>query len=239
MLPALIYTGGIFHPFDEAAPALGRILLAVGFEPRITTSLDEWAGWAHAAPGALLVPYALRWSMTQHEKYAPYRAEWATGVSPEVRRAIASHVAAGGGLLGVHTASICFDDWPAWGEILGGAWEWGRSHHPPLGAVSASLDRDHPLAAGLPDFDLVDESYSALRLQPDVDVYGWSEYAGPESGSAGRQPALWTHRYGSGRVVYDALGHDVASLEHPVHRRLLQRAALWAAGQPGNIVEAA
>jgi type 1 glutamine amidotransferase len=239
MTPALIYTGGIFHPFDEAAPALGRILAAVGFQPRITSALTEWVSWMPASPRALLVPYALRWSMTQHEKYAPYRAEWATEVPETARRAIAAHVAAGAGLLGVHTASICFDDWPAWGEILGGAWVWGRSHHPPLGAVHASLDREHPLARGLPDFDLVDESYSALQLQAGVEVYGWSQYAGAEPGGAGRQPALWTHRYGQGRVVYDSLGHDVESLEHPVHSRLLQRAALWASGQPQSVVEAA
>lgn len=239
MVPALILTGGIFHPFADAAPALGRILAAVGFEPRITTALQEWADWAREAPAALLVPYALRWSMTQHDKYAPYREEWATSVPAGVRRDVAAHVAGGGGLLGIHTASICFDDWPEWGGILGGAWVWGRSHHPPLGAVRATLDRGHPLAAGLADFELVDESYSALELQPGVEVYGWSEYAGPEPGGAGRQPALWTHRYGSGRAAYDSLGHDAASLEHPVHRRLLQRAALWAAGQPKSAVEAA
>jgi hypothetical protein len=39
--------------------------------------------------------------------------------------------------------------------------------------------------------------------------------------------------------VYDSLGHDSASLEHPVHRRLLQRAALWASGANPEAVEAA
>jgi hypothetical protein len=166
--------------------------------------------------------------MTQHEKYAPYRAEWALSVPRQAQRRIAGHVGAGGGLLGVHTASICFDDWPEWGEILGGAWVWGRSHHPPLGRVRAILDGAHPLAAGLGDFEVVDESYADLRLQPGIEVYGWSEAV---SGGVARQPALWTHRYRAGRIVYDSLGHDVESLEHPVHRRLLQRAARWATGQ--------
>ena len=56
---------------------------------------------------------------------------------------------------------------------------------------------------------------------------------------SGRQPAVWTHRYGNGRAVYDSLGHDAASLQHPTHRRLLQRAALWASGRPADVVEAA
>jgi type 1 glutamine amidotransferase len=33
---------------------------------------------------------------------------------------------------------------------------------------------------------------------------------------------------GQGRVVYDALGHDGASLNHPTHAQLLRDAAQWA-----------
>ena len=37
---------------------------------------------------------------------------------------------------------------------------------------------------------------------------------------------------GAGRVVYDALGHDAASIGHSVHARIIGRCALWALGRP-------
>jgi type 1 glutamine amidotransferase len=42
------------------------------------------------------------------------------------------------------------------------------------------------------------------------------------------QPVIWQHQVGQGRVVYDALGHDSASLNHPIHAQLLRDAAHWA-----------
>lgn len=33
-------------------------------------------------------------------------------------------------------------------------------------------------------------------------------------------------------MVYDALGHDAASIGHSVHARIIGRCALWALGRP-------
>ena len=241
MATAAIYTGGINHPFDTAAPALARLLDDAGFTPLLSHDLDEVIGAIRQHPESLLVVYALRWSMTQHEKYAPHREQWAFAMPDYARAAIDLHVATGGGLLAVHTASICFDDWPEWSRILGGGWRWGRSHHPPLGPVRVLLTPEAPLARGLPDFELVDEVYADLELAPGACVLARAE-AEVAPGTVpvdGLQAVVWTHAYGRGRVVYDGLGHDAESLTHPIHRRLLQRAALWASGRPYSTVEAA
>jgi type 1 glutamine amidotransferase len=44
-----------------------------------------------------------------------------------------------------------------------------------------------------------------------------------------RTPCLWTKRYGSGRVVYCALGHDATQLRHPAVRTLVDNAVAWCA----------
>lgn len=239
MTRALILTGGIFHPFERAAPALAAILQEAGFATWIGDDLNEALERLREDPQALFVVYALRWSMTQHAKYEPHRARWALTLAPSARDAMTSHVVAGGGLLGLHTASICFDDWDGWREVLGGAWRWGRSWHPEPGPAQVTLNPQHPLARGLADFTLADEVYSDLELAADIEVAAWAQGLAPGGRATGSQPALWTHRHGLGRAVYDALGHDETSLQHPVHRRLLQRAALWASGRTQDVVEAA
>ncbi|MGA1730953.1 MAG: ThuA domain-containing protein [Steroidobacteraceae bacterium] len=237
---AFIFTGGIGHPFDSAAPALAGLLEAAGLKTRQTLEMEEFTAWLEAEPDALAVVYALRWGMTQHEKYAPYRAQWAYTLPDPSRAVLAGHVRRGGGLLGLHTASICFDDWPGWGEVLGGAWEWGRSYHPALGPVQVRPRHESPLVADLPDFALTDEVYTGLALQPGITVLCEAEASltvnvmGETVPPTGWQPVVWAHRYGSGRAAYDGLGHDAASLEHPAHRQLIQRLAHWTLGQPAT-----
>ncbi|MEI6459429.1 MAG: ThuA domain-containing protein [Pseudomonadota bacterium] len=222
-LAALIYTGGISHPFAQSAPILAEVLSEAGFTPRIFWDLEELVIALQADPKALLVVYALRWGMTQHEKYAPDRAQWALHISDAARQAIHTHVHAGGGLLGLHTASICFDDWADWSTILGGGWRWGISHHPPLGPVQVTVDRTHPLAHDLADFVVVDEAYTDLAVAASAQVIATVMAPG-----GAPQPAIWTHRYGAGRVLYDSVGHDGASLSEATHRQLIQRGARWA-----------
>src|SRR5207247_2572686 len=131
-----------------------------------------------------------------------------------------------GGILALHGASISFDDWPEWRELIGGVWRWDRSSHPPLGiATIAVRDRAHPLVAGIEDFEIVDEIYGFLDYEPDVEPLMTSAHGGTD------HPLLWVREVGSGRVVYDALGHDERSFATPEHREVIRRAALWATGK--------
>src|SRR5262245_17041211 len=129
----LILTGGIFHDFTAGAEGLAQLLAPHGLRSDITD--DIGAGLADVAAGKyqLLTLYCLRWSMQNSEKYAPYRAQWAFQITDAQRDTIVRHVEGGGGLLGLHTASICFDNWPAWQDLLGAGWVWGRSFHPEFG----------------------------------------------------------------------------------------------------------
>lgn len=223
----LVLTGGIGHPFADAAPALGDVLAEAGVLSTITDDIE--GGLEELERGAfdLVTVYALRWRMLGSEKYAPHRDRWAFSLSPAGRRRLARFVADGGGLLGLHTALICFDDWLEWKALLGGAWVWGRSAHPPRGPVTLRpTGHSHPIIAGLPPFTVTDEAYGDFDLDAGVEPL-----ATVEAGDGVPWPALWARSVGRGRAVADTLGHDRATLEHPVHRQILARSALWAGGR--------
>ncbi len=213
----LIITGGINHPFEASAAALARVLRDVGIDSSVTEDVDAGLAAVGRRKYSLVTVYTLRWRMLDHEKYAPFRARWAYTIDAAGRRALEQHVQGGGALLGLHTASLCFDTWSEWGDLLGAVWRWGTSFHPPLAPLTVRPDSEaHPITQHLPAFDLIDETYHHLDASADARPLLW----------VGDQPVAWAREAG-GRVVYDALGHDARSFEQPDHARFLQRAALW------------
>ena len=214
----LILSGGIQHDFPPAALALQACLDAADVQSTITEDMD--AAWAGIAAGEwdLITLHALRWRMTQHDKYAPHRDRWAYAIPQAGRDALWSHVQRGGGLLGVHTAALCFDTWDDWGQLLGVNWRWGESFHPELGVIRVTPTATaHPLTHGITEFETVDEVYHGLRVCTDE----------PALLESLQQPLLWAHAQGRGRVVYDALGHDAQAITQREHATLLRRSAAW------------
>jgi uncharacterized protein len=218
---ALVLTGGPgAHPFDTTSKLLAEALAGAGLEASVTDDIE--AGLQQLDGCRLLAVNALRWRMLD-DRYAADRDAWAFRLSPAGREAIEGFMAGGGTLLASHTAPICFDDWPGWGEIVGATWVWGRSSHPELGPARIRVDTGvHPVVAGVPEhFQVVDEVYSHMDLQPDVRPLAWGAAYDVE------QPLLWAREAAGGRVVYDALGHDERSLTHPAHARILRQAVAW------------
>ncbi|MEM8854468.1 MAG: ThuA domain-containing protein [Pseudomonadota bacterium] len=222
---AFILTGGVGHPFDETAPALAAILDAHGFDTTVTEDIE--AGLLELGSHDLLVVHCLRWTMTQHEKYAALRAEHAFSLSEDGRAAIKRHMAGGGGLLGIHTASISFDDWDEWGDLLGIRWVWGHSHHPdimPL-TVRAAEGVALPHWAKVPP-PVTDELYSDLALAPTTKVL---LEARAEGGPF--QPVLTLTDHGPSRAAYVAFGHDFRAFESDAMKATIGGAASWTARQ--------
>lgn len=227
---AVVLSGGLTHDFPATTACLRDLLEAADLEVSVHTDVDDAFAALHAAD--LLVVNALRWTMTGPgvpDRYRDLAGEWAASPSPASRAALGEHLAGGGGVLGMHTASICFDDWPEWGEALGGSWAWGRSGHPPLGPpIRVCAAAPGPLIGDLETFDVVDEVYGDLDLQPDVT--GLLHATHPDS-PAEAHPVLWSREHRGGRVVYDALGHHPPSYAVPAHRAVLRRAIRWLTGR--------
>lgn len=226
----LILVGGIFHDFNASAEALAELLAPLDITSRIEPDIEVGLASLARQPVDLLTINALRWEMLG-DKYDPYRDTEALCLSAGARAAVCRHLADGGALLGLHTASICFSDWPEWQTILGGRWEWGQSWHPAPERIQLT-PTDCALMSGLNDFEVVDEMYSDLTVNSDVEIL----LLGRSASSTSDQPALWRHTYGNARVVYDALGHDRASLADLGHGEALRRAVSWALDLTGKNV---
>ncbi|MEU0583058.1 ThuA domain-containing protein [Streptomyces sp. NPDC006132] len=90
--------------------------------------------------------------------------------------------------------------------------------------------REHPVTAGLADFELDTEQYWVLHDDL-IDVLAttthptrsWQPWHRPVT-----SPAVWTRRWGAGRIVVTTPGHSVDVLEHPTVRTVIERGMLWA-----------
>jgi uncharacterized protein len=229
---AVVLSGGLTHDFPATTSCLAGLLGPLGASVEVYDGVAGVDEALLALPGAkLLVVNALRWTMTGPGVPDRYREKAATeGASPSdaARAAFAAHLAGGGGVLAMHTAALCFDDWPEWAQALGARWVWGRSQHPPIGPViDVTATGDDDLVRGVDCFSLVDEVYGDMELADDLAPL----LAAPQPVPDGRvMPLLWAREHGGGRVVYDALGHHPPSYAVPDHAEIVTRAARWALG---------
>jgi len=93
-----------------------------------------------------------------------------------------------------------------------------------------ALGRDHPITAGLDDFELETEQYWVLHDDL-IDVLAttthpvrpWHPWHRPIT-----SPAIWTRLWGDGRIVISTPGHSLDVLENPNVRTVIERGMLWA-----------
>lgn len=226
MSTVLVLAGGSPHAHDFAAIGDALVDLAGAAGHAVERSDDPAAAADRLAsdpPVDVLVIDGLWWRM-DGDAYDEWRDEYAYRISPDTRDALAGHVRDGGGLVAMHTAPICFDDWPEWGHVLGGAWQWGTSSHPPRGPVEADIVADHPVVAGVGrSISIVDEVYGDLAMKGRVEVLATARRSPDDD----EQPVVWAHRYGDGRVVFDGFGHDASSIRHADNARIIAQAITW------------
>ena len=77
----LIISGGIYHPFDETSVMLAELLESVGITSTITEDIE--GALATLDQYDLVTLNCIRWRMIQHEKYIPFRDQWAMELSPQ------------------------------------------------------------------------------------------------------------------------------------------------------------
>ncbi len=226
----LVLSGGPQHDFAASTAVLVEIAAGLGLDSTVVTEPGRFfAALADAEAGAnprwsMVTVNALRWRMSA-DRYAVDREQFAFTLDPIDAARLERHVVEGGGLLALHTAAICFDADPAWHRLLRGTWRWDQSTHPPLGDLRVErtdAGLQHAIGSGESAFVIRDELYCDLDVDADVVPL----FEGVVGGT--RQPVVWAHEVGAGRVVTDLLGHDAASLRHPQHAHLIAAALTWA-----------
>jgi type 1 glutamine amidotransferase len=95
---------------------------------------------------------------------------------------------------------------------------------------------DHPIVAGVDDFDVHTEQYFC-HVDPTITVLATTTFTGdhgaPETAGA-VMPVVWVKRFGAGRVFVNTLGHAPADLLVPATRAITGRGLLWAAKPPSS-----
>lgn len=216
----VVFSGGWAHDFESSTAAFLE-LVDPQVETTVTDDLDELAALLEQ-PTDLFTVNACRFQMLDERYTEAQRSEFAMLTPPRTRAAIVGHLTAGRPMLALHTAVLCFDDWPEWPALIGGGWDWNRSWHPPPQKIELRfVDPDHPISAKAEAFSILDERYTNLVVGEGSTVLAVC----PDED--GDQPALWCHEGNGARVAYSALGHDRASFEHPQHSALLQRTLTW------------
>lgn len=198
-----------WHPFPETSGRLAELLTSAGHRVEVSETVEETL---RAQRDAQLLVINIG-------NPVPPRPAAAL---VEIEQALLAHLAAGGGLLGMHVSATSFTTMPRWPEILGGHWVRGTTMHPPLDLATIALRRGvHPVVGDATSVEVLDERYCHLDVRDDVVVLGDHEHDGAS------HPVIWAREHGPGRVVYDGLGHDARSYDSDGHRDLLLRATSW------------
>lgn len=120
------------------------------------------------------------------------------------------YIQAGGGFVGIHSATDTEYDWIWYAKLVGANFE----SHPKIQSAKINVtNKEHPSTKHLPDtWERTDEWYNFKNLNKDVTVLAKideTSYVGGKNGED--HPMAWYHEYDGGRSFYTALGHTEES----------------------------
>ena len=144
------------------------------------------------------------------------------------KRAMLDFVNAGGGFIGIHSASDTLYEWPDYGRLVGAYFK----EHPWTQQAAVTVeDRAHPITSGLGSgFTLMEEFYT-FRDNPRPSVHVLLSLDPASVGTQGDFPLAWTQSIGRGRSYYNALGHFSETWTDPRFQTQISAAIRWVAGR--------
>jgi cytochrome c len=146
--------------------------------------------------------------------------------------ALERYIQAGGGWVGIHSATDTEYDW-LWYGRLAGAYFASHPNDPNVRrGTFRVLDKSHPSTDGLPErWEREDEFYNFKSISRDIRVLVDIDEKSYQGGTNGdRHPMSWYHAYDGGRAFYTNMGHTEATFSEPLFLRHLLGGLRYAMG---------
>jgi len=149
------------------------------------------------------------------------------------KAAFERYIRAGGGYVGVHSASDTEYDWSWYGGLVGAYFDRIHGHSKVMQATIHVTDRTQPSTMMLPAIWIrTDEWYNfATNPRGKVNVLMTIDEKSYKGGTMGADhPIAWYHEYDGGRAWYTALGHTSSSYYEPLFLAHLWGGIVYATG---------
>lgn len=143
------------------------------------------------------------------------------------------YIQAGGGFVGIHSATDTEYDWPWFGKLVG-AYFNGHPNNPNVRKATMDVvDKSHVSTKMLPDrWEMEDEWYNFKSINPDIHVLIKLDESTYEGGTNGDDhPIAWVHEYDGGRAFYTGLGHEPKNYADPLFLEHLYGGIQYAIGK--------
>jgi uncharacterized protein len=145
------------------------------------------------------------------------------------------YIQAGGGFMGIHSASGTERNWKWFKLMLGATF----LRHPPFQAFSVYvLDKKHPASKNIAaKWETNDECYFFKEFNPAINILLVSDISGIKESSDGknstpdvfgnRYPAAWCQQFDGGKIWYTALGHSKSDYSEPTYLAHIIEGLKW------------
>lgn len=139
------------------------------------------------------------------------------------------YIQAGGGFVGIHSATDTEYDWPWYGQLVGAYFDG----HPKIQEATLIISEpDHPAVAHLPTpFSFTDEWYNFHTISENITPLLKLDENSYEGGTNGdNHPTSWYQTFDGGRAFYTGLGHGDETFLNPLFMKHLEAGIDYAAG---------
>lgn len=224
----LIITGDHGHNWKETTPFLKELLTKTGHKVDVTER-----------PRVDLVPEKLE----KHDVLLLNYRDTAKGArdnpdsvwNDDNKKAFIKAVETGKGLVIYHHASSAFTGTTEFDrefeKVTAGGWR-KQGHHGKMHEFTLTTKNDHPITRGIKSFKHGRDELYQNSLVPEgseILVTAYSDPAKDPKNTGKDEPMVWVSKYGKGRVVQNALGHDVEAMQSAGFKTLIIRCVEWAA----------